>query len=103
MHKLLRRRAKRQHRRAIDGLPDGSVLTLADEPGSAFAVRGPALLHWTSGGYIAAHARPRNLMVNVLTPAGHLGRAGERLSTTLAPERGCAVALVVEPQQVVPG
>jgi hypothetical protein len=51
---------------------DGRVLTLADEPGSAFAVRGPALLHWTSGGYIAAHARPRNLMVNVLTPPGTL-------------------------------
>jgi hypothetical protein len=65
-------RAKRGHRRALDGLPDGSVLTLADEPGSAWAVRGPALLRWTSGGYTAAHARPSNLMVNVLTPPGTL-------------------------------
>jgi hypothetical protein len=65
-------RAKRGHRRALDGLPDGSVLTLADEPGSAWAVRGPALLRWTSGGYAAARARPRNLMVNVLTPPGTL-------------------------------
>ena len=65
-------RAKREHRRALDGLPDGSVVTLADEPGSAWAVRGPALLQWTSGGYAAAHARPRNLMVNVLTPPGTL-------------------------------
>src|SRR6478736_10276118 len=48
-------RAKRGHRRALDGLPDGSVVTLADEPGSAWAVRGPALLQWTSGGYTAAH------------------------------------------------
>ena len=31
-------RAKRAHRRALDGLPDGSVLTLADEHGSAWAV-----------------------------------------------------------------
>ena len=75
-------RAKRQHRRAIDGLPDGSVLTLADEPGSAFAVRGPALLHWTSGGYIAAHARPRNLMVNVLTPPGTLAAAVSSICPT---------------------
>ena len=60
------------HRRALDGLPDGSVLTLADEPGSAWAVRGSALLQWTSGGYTEAHARPRNLMVNVLTPPGTL-------------------------------
>jgi hypothetical protein len=65
-------RAKREHRRALDGLPDGSVVTLADEPGGAWAVRGPALLQWTSGGYAAAHARPRNVMVNVLTPTGTL-------------------------------
>src|SRR6188472_1275875 len=49
-------RAKRGHRRALDGLPDGSVLTLADEPGSARAVRGSALLRWTSRGYTAARA-----------------------------------------------
>jgi hypothetical protein len=65
-------RAKRGHRRALDGLPDGSVVTLADEPGSAWAVRGSALLQWTSGGYTVAHARPRGLMVNVLTPPGTL-------------------------------
>ena len=65
-------RAKRGHRRALDGLPDGSVVTLADEPGSAWVVRGPALLQWASGGYAAAHARPRNLMVNVLTTPGTL-------------------------------
>ena len=71
-HERLDGRAKRGHRRALDGLPDGSVVTLADEPGSAWAVRGPALLQWTSGGYTAAHARPRNVMVNVLTPPGTL-------------------------------
>jgi hypothetical protein len=58
-------------------LPDGSVVTLAGEPGSAWAVRGSALLRWTSGGYIAADARPRNLMVNVLTPPGTLAALSE--------------------------
>jgi len=65
-------RAKRRHRRAIDGLPDGSVLTLADEPGSAFAVRGRTLLRWAPTGYTAARPRPRDLMVDVLTPPGSL-------------------------------
>jgi hypothetical protein len=65
-------RAKRRHRCAIDGLPDGSMITLPEEPGRAFAVRGPALLHWASTGYIGARPRPRNLMVDVLTPPGTL-------------------------------
>jgi len=65
-------RAKRRHRRALDGLPDGIVLTLEDEAGSAWAVRGPVLLRWTSGGYTAVQPRPRDLMVNVLTPPGTL-------------------------------
>jgi hypothetical protein len=70
-------RAKRRHQRALDGLPDGSVLTLANVPGSAFAVRGPALLRWTPTGYTAAHPRPPHLMVNVLTPPGTLAALSE--------------------------
>ena len=65
-------RGKRRHRCAIDGLPDGSMITLPEEPGRAFAVRGPALLRWASTGYIGACPRPRNLMVDVLTPLGTL-------------------------------
>lgn len=65
-------RGKRRHRCAIDGLPDGSMITLPEEPGRAFAVRGPALLRWASTGYIGARPRPRNLMVDVLTPPGTL-------------------------------
>ena len=65
-------RAKRRHRCAIDGLPDGSMITLPEEPGRAFAVGGPALLRWASTGYIGARPRPRNLMVDVLTPPGTL-------------------------------
>jgi hypothetical protein len=66
-------RAKRQHRLAIDGLPDGAFLTLPDEPGQAFAVRGSSLLRWTPGGYAARHARPGGIVADVLTPPGILG------------------------------
>ena len=58
-------RAKRLHRRKIDGLPDG--VTIALEEG-AFAVRCGSLLHWTPQGYDARSRRPRNMSVDVLTP-----------------------------------
>lgn len=61
----LQGRAKRMHRRSIDTLPDGAVVTRA---GEAFAVRGGALLHWTPQGYDARRPRPRGVIVDVLTP-----------------------------------
>jgi hypothetical protein len=61
-------RAKRRHRLPIDDLPDGAFLTLADEPGQAFAVRGASLLPWTSVGYSVRRPRPRGIVVDVLTP-----------------------------------
>lgn len=61
----LQRRAKRRHRRAIDDLPDGAFVAL---DGAAFAVRGDALLRWTAKAYDMRVARPRGIMVNVLTP-----------------------------------
>ena len=61
-------RAKRRHRLAIDGLPDGAFLTLPDEPGQAFAVRGSSLLQWTPGGYAARRPRPGGIAADVLTP-----------------------------------
>ena len=67
----------------LSSFPDGGVVALADEPGSAWAVPGPVLLRWTSGGYTAAHARPRDLMVNVLTPPAPWPR-WRRLSAALA-------------------
>jgi hypothetical protein len=65
-------RAKRQHRLAIDDLPDGGFLTLANEPGHVFAVRGPSLLRWTPSGYAARRPRPRGIVAVVLTPPGIL-------------------------------
>jgi hypothetical protein len=60
-------RAKRRHRLAVERLPDGALLTLADEPGSVFAVRGRALLRWTPVGYETRRRRPRG-SADVLTP-----------------------------------
>jgi hypothetical protein len=58
-------RAKRLHRRGIDSLPDGAIVTLEQ---GAFAVRGNALLQWTPTGYDARRRRPRGIAVDVLTP-----------------------------------
>ncbi len=58
-------RAKRMHRRKIDGLPDGAFISLDGEP---FAVRGDSLLHWTPAGYDARKRRPHGVTVDVLTP-----------------------------------
>jgi hypothetical protein len=60
--------AKRRHRLAIDALPDGALLVLAEEPGTALAVRGPCLLRWTPAGYAERRRRPRGLTAQVLTP-----------------------------------
>ena len=58
-------RAKRMHRRNVDTLPDGAFVALGD---AAFAVRGTALLQWNAEGYRAPRPRPRDLVVDVLTP-----------------------------------
>jgi hypothetical protein len=58
-------KAKRLHRRAIDELADGAMITLG---GGAFAVRGKHLLRWTPSGYDERRVRLRNIDVDVLTP-----------------------------------
>jgi hypothetical protein len=58
-------RAKRRHRRSVDGLPDGVFIAL---DGAAFALCGDALLGWTPKGYNARMPRPRRVIVEVLTP-----------------------------------
>jgi hypothetical protein len=71
-------RAKRWHRRSIDGLPDGVFIAL---DGAAFALRGDALLRWTPQGYDARMPRPRRVIVEVLTPPAIIAvlSAGYRL------------------------
>jgi hypothetical protein len=58
-------KAKRTHRRKIDGLPDGAMVALDEE---VFAIRGSQLLRWTPAGYAASTVRPRGMQVEVLTP-----------------------------------
>jgi hypothetical protein len=58
-------RAKRKHRRPINDLPDGAFVALEQ---GAFALRGKSLLRWTSGGYDSVGPRPREVIVDVLTP-----------------------------------
>jgi hypothetical protein len=58
-------KAKRLHRRKLDTLPDGAMITM---DGEAFAVRGKHLLLWTPSGYGPARPRPRSIDVDVLTP-----------------------------------
>jgi hypothetical protein len=65
-------RSKRRHRRALDDLPDGTVLALPDEPGAALALRGDALLRWTPAGYTARRKRLRTAVADVLTPPAML-------------------------------
>ena len=58
-------KAKRTHRRALDGLPDGAMVAL---DGAPHAVRGDRLLPWTPSGYGSAQPRPDGIDVDVLTP-----------------------------------
>lgn len=61
-------KAKRTHRRAIEGLPDGAMIVRG---GEAFAVRGEHLLPWRPEGYGAPQPRPRG-EADVLTPPAML-------------------------------
>jgi hypothetical protein len=61
-------RAKRRHEMPLDDLPDGTFVSLGNEPHRAFAVRGAHLLRWGENGYAEKTSRPRDLMVDVLTP-----------------------------------
>ena len=58
-------KTKRRHRLNSDALPDGAFIVVDDD---ALAVRGNRLLPWTPSGYTTFRARPRAVMVDVLTP-----------------------------------
>jgi hypothetical protein len=70
----------RKHRLAAADLPDGAFIEIEGEPGRVFAVRGPALLHWTSSGYGSRRPRPSTGILDVVTPPSVLAalRAGYR-------------------------
>jgi hypothetical protein len=58
-------KAKRQHRRNIDDLPDGATIA---RDGETYAVRGAHLLRWTPQGYDEKQKRPRAMEADMLTP-----------------------------------
>jgi hypothetical protein len=72
-------RAKRTHAMSLADLPDGAMLSLKDEPTTAYAVRGRHLLRWSHHGYTARIARPQG-GADVLTPPSIVGvlAAGDR-------------------------
>jgi hypothetical protein len=61
-------RAKRRHRVALDGLPDGAMIVMPEHSDRALAVRGKALLPWTASGYGPRQPRPRGIAIDLLTP-----------------------------------
>jgi len=58
-------REKRTHRHDIAGLPDAAMIALDD---AAYAVRGDALLRWSSAGYAESRRRPASRVIEILTP-----------------------------------
>jgi hypothetical protein len=63
--RLGRSRDQRAHLLGWNQVPDGAFVALAGKPG---LVRGDAVVPWTSAGYGAAVARPREGDATVLTP-----------------------------------
>lgn len=64
-HERLEGRGKRRHMRDVAGLPDGAMVMQDAGP---LAVRGDALLPWSSAGYGAPLPRPTAGTATVLTP-----------------------------------
>jgi hypothetical protein len=58
-------RGKRTHRVNVNDLPDAAMIMF---DGSAFAVRGDAMLRWSPAGYTERKARVIGATVDVLTP-----------------------------------
>ena len=63
-------RGKRIHRRVLDELPDGAMVTLTGT--EAFAIKGDALLPWTPSCYATPREKLRGVEVDVLTPPSML-------------------------------
>jgi hypothetical protein len=71
-------RSKRAFPAALDGLPDGVIVTGVGRGERAYLVRGDRLLDWSPGGYGERRRRPKGATVKVLTPPSTVGaiRAG---------------------------
>ena len=70
MRSGLEGRDKRRHALPFADLPDGAFVVI---DGRAFAVRGNTLLYWAPDGYASRRPKPRNGVVEVLTPPAIVG------------------------------
>jgi hypothetical protein len=70
--------AKRTFRANLDGLPNGVFVVLPSAGEVAHLVWDDRLLAWSPGGYQKPRSRPKDIEVDVLTPASAVGalRAG---------------------------
>lgn len=66
----LDRRTRRQKRfvASVGDLPDGAMVALPLEPGTALLLAGGKMLDWSAGGYHSCRQLPASLTVEVLTP-----------------------------------
>jgi hypothetical protein len=71
-------RSKRTFRATIDDLPEGVLVALDEDLGTAYLLREGRLLAWSPGGYSGRRPPPRGVEVTVLTPASTVNaiRAG---------------------------
>lgn len=71
-------RSRRQLRRRarLERLPDGTFVTLDQQPHRAYLVLGERLFPWSAAGYQAPLARPDDTAVEVLTPAPTVAALG---------------------------
>ncbi len=79
-------RLKRLHRRPIDELPDGAFVAMHGQ--TAFAVRDELLLQWSPAGYDRSVARPRGIVVDVLTPPSILSVLAQGYTPIWHPSAG---------------
>jgi len=61
-------RAQKTYRAALDGLPDGTLVSFDEAPEDALLVWGAALHRWSFAGYGPARKIPASAEVTVLTP-----------------------------------
>jgi hypothetical protein len=85
-------RSKRSFRAALDGLPDGVIVTGVGRGERAYLVWGDRLLAWSPGGYGERRRRPKGAEVEVLTPPSTVGaiRAGYLPEVHRSAEAGAA-------------
>lgn len=90
-------RRQRRYRAALSDLPDGAMVALPNEPGTALLVWGDRLLEWSASGYHSCRMRPQDLTVEVLTPRSSVAALGAGYRPILHPT-AAALLTALPPQ-----